>query len=154
MFIYLFLLWIMLSSRLTLEIILLGVVICLALMLFVWRVMGYSPRTDLRLFRIFLYAVAYAGLLIWEIFKSTLHLGRIIFSRKMVVKPAIYTFSCPLNTGLARVIFANSITLTPGTITISQEGDSFTVHGLHPDLLTSLPGCSFVRLLSRMEAIK
>ena len=153
MLIYLFLLWIMLSGRITLEIIVIGLLLCLAISLFAWKVMGYHPKQDLRLFKLSLMLFQYVGLLVWEVVKANVYLARIIFSKKIVIEPALYTFTCPLRTGFARAILANSITLTPGTITISQEGNKFTVHGLRHDMVTSIPTCSFVKLLTKMEAL-
>ncbi len=153
MLIYLFLLWIMLSGRITLEIVIIGLLLCLAISLFTWRVMGYSPRQDLRMFRLSLYIFAYIGLLFWEIVKANIYMVRIFFSRNTAIEPTLYTFTCTLRTGFARALLANSITLTPGTITISQEGSHFTVHGLRHDMVTSIPSCSFVKMLSKMEAL-
>lgn len=105
------------------------------------------------MFRLSLMLIQYGGLLVWEVIKANLYMARIVFSRKIVIEPALYTFTCPLRTGFARAILANSITLTPGTITISQEGNKFTVHGLRHDMVTSIPSCSFIKLLIKMEAL-
>lgn len=55
---------------------------------------------------------------------------------------------------MAKVILANSITLTPGTITVSVEGDVFCVHCLDKELAEGIENSVFVQLLERMEALK
>ena len=49
-------------------------------------------------------------------------------------------------------MLANSITLTPGTITVSVEGDKFLVHCLDKELAAGLEDSVFVELLEEMEA--
>ena len=53
---------------------------------------------------------------------------------------------------IAKVILANSITLTPGTITVSEEKGVFCVHALDKSLADGIESCSFVEILKKMEA--
>ena len=62
-------------------------------------------------------------------------------------------FRSQLKTNAARVALANSITLTPGTITVSLEGDELLVHALNREIAAGLEGSIFERLLARMERI-
>ena len=50
------------------------------------------------------------------------------------------------------MLLANSITLTPGTITVSVEGDRFCVHYLDKELADGVEDSVFVELLKEMEA--
>ena len=56
-----------------------------------------------------------------------------------------------LRTNAARVLLANSITLTPGTITVSQEGDEYVVHCLDKSFAEGLDNSIFVTLLQKLE---
>jgi len=47
------------------------------------------------------------------------------------INPALVKVKTTCKTDLAKVTFANSITLTPGTVTIEIEGDKLLVHGLY-----------------------
>ena len=60
-------------------------------------------------------------------------------------------FDTDFKTGLARVLLANSITLTPGTITVSVEDDRFCVHCLDKELAEGMETSVFVKLLKEME---
>ena len=51
------------------------------------------------------------------------------------------------------MLLANSITLTPGTITVSVEGDHFFVHCLDRELAEGMEESVFVELLKQMEAV-
>ena len=55
---------------------------------------------------------------------------------------------------MAKVVLANSITLTPGTITVSVENDSFCVHCLDRELAEGMEDSVFVELLLEMEAVE
>ena len=52
------------------------------------------------------------------------------------------------------MVLANSITLTPGTITVGLEGQEFYVHCLDKELAEGMENSIFVELLEKMEAVK
>ena len=75
------------------------------------------------------------GLLYWpwllkEIIKSSINVSSVILHRNMPICPSVFTVRATQKSELGRVIFANSITLTPGTVTIGLDGDLLTVHAL------------------------
>ena len=63
-------------------------------------------------------------------------------------------FRTTLRTRVARVLLANSITLTPGTITVTLEGDELTVHCLDKTLAEGLSDGIFVRELEKLERME
>ena len=65
--------------------------------------------------------------------------------------PIIVEFRSGLEGDLMNVILANSITLTPGTITIFQEKDHFVVHALKEEYAEGIESSSFVTLLRRFK---
>lgn len=74
--------------------------------------------------------VLYVPWLLWEIVKANLDVTRRILSPRLPISPRIMTVHSSQRRELARVIYANSITLTPGTVTIDLRGPVFTVHAL------------------------
>ena len=93
----------------------------------------------------------YAALLVKEIVKANLAVCRLVLSRREVVEPVLVKIHTNLKTETARVILANSITLTPGTITVSLTGQELLVHCLDGSLAEGLETSEFVRLLQEME---
>ena len=67
------------------------------------------------------------------------------------IDPVLVTVRVPLRTEFARFMLANSITLTPGTITVDADSDRFTVHCLHGRLIEGISDSTFVHLLQKME---
>ena len=72
----------------------------------------------------------YAPWLIKEIVKSNIDVTRIILSPKMKLERNLIEVGANQRTVLGRVILANSITLTPGTVSVSTEKDRILVHAL------------------------
>jgi len=75
-------------------------------------------------------ALAYLPWLAWEILKSNVRVARIILAPRLRIDPEIVHFRASQRSELGRFIYANSITLTPGTITAGIVGDDFEVHAL------------------------
>ena len=67
------------------------------------------------------------------------------------MEPALVSFSVDLKKNWTKVILANFITLTPGTITALLEDNVFTVHCLDKDLANGIETCAFVTILKRLE---
>jgi len=65
-----------------------------------------------------------------EVVKTNLAVTKILLSRRMEIAPQIIRVTPAEKTDIGRVTFANSITLTPGTVTIDADGDAFIVHAL------------------------
>ena len=74
--------------------------------------------------------VSYIPWLIVEILKSNLHVAKVVLSPSLPIRPRLVRAKSTQRTDLGRVIYANSITLTPGTITLDVRGNDFLVHAL------------------------
>jgi multicomponent Na+:H+ antiporter subunit E len=66
--------------------------------------------------------------LIIEIIKSNIVMAKLVFDPRLPLSPGVVRFKPGLESDLAKVILANTITLTPGTLTIDIKGDEFIVH--------------------------
>lgn len=148
-----FLAWVVFNGRLTLEIALFGVAVAGAVFFFVCRFMDYSLKQELRLYRLLPAFVQYLYYLMKEIILANLTVTRLILTRKEEMEPVLVHVHADLKSETARVILANSITLTPGTITVSLTEDKLLVHCLDKSLSEGMEDSVFVRLLQKMEAI-
>ena len=146
-------LWIIFNGKVTLEIVLFGLVIAAALDFFVIKFMDYRPQTTLKAIRLLPQMLLYFLVLLREIFKANIQTTKLLYSAKYEVEPLFVTFRPGLKTDTARVVLANSITLTPGTITVTLEGDEFVVHCLDKELADGIENSVFVALLRRMEGM-
>ena len=150
MWLFLFLLWIVLNGRVTVELVIFGVVIATAVTVFADRVIGYKSATDKLILRNLPIFFLYILNLIREIIVSAFAMAGMAYSAEPP-KPVIIEFHSGFDTRLQNVLLANSITLTPGTITIFQEGDYFVIHCLKREFGEGIEDSSFVRLLRKIR---
>ena len=145
--ILIFLLWLVLNGALTREILIIGVVCTLLVCLFMYIFMGYSPRSDLWALLHLPWMIVYVVCLVFEIIRAALNVMKVSFDPKKKPDPVIIEFHSGFMRDFSNVLLANSITLTPGTITVFQEGDFFVVHCLRKEYGEGIGDSSFVRLL-------
>lgn len=121
-------LWLLLSGHYEPMILAFGALSSLLVTYLAWRM----DRQDNYSFRLILNPrlVFYWAWLIKEILKANLHVVRIILTPSLPISPIMVPFRACMKGDLARMIYANSITLTPGTITTGTEGDILRVHAL------------------------
>jgi multicomponent Na+:H+ antiporter subunit E len=74
----------------------------------------------------------YAVWLLWQIVIANLHVLKLALapSGPDEIRPRIVRFKTNLSSPFARFVFAQSITLTPGTVTVAIEGDEFLIHAI------------------------
>lgn len=153
MFVLFFLIWIIFNGQLTLEIAAFGIVIAGVIYLFICKFLDYSPRNDIILCKRLFLLLHYVFVLVVEILKANGAVFRMIYSAKYNIEPAVVHFKTTLHSTFARVLLANSITLTPGTITVSLKDDEYVVHCLDKELAMGIDSSIFVKLLERIEII-
>lgn len=146
-----FLAWIIFNGRITLEIILFGIVIAGAVFTFVCKFMDFGIQREMNIYRKFGQFARYIVLLIREIGSANLAVCRMILTRKETVDPVLVRVHTDLKTESARVALANSITLTPGTITVSLTEQELLVHCLDRSLSEGMEDSEFVKMLNQME---
>ncbi len=151
MFFVFFLLWIVFNGRITTEIVLFGLVISAALYWFICKFMNFSLQRELQYFKKSGYLIQYFYYVLKEIVLANFTTMKFICSSNKVIEPVLITFETHLKTDTSKFLLANSITLTPGTITVSVDGNRFTVHCLDRDLAEGIETSVFVKLLEKIE---
>jgi len=149
----LFSLWIVFNGKLTWEVVLFGLVISLGLAWFVRRFVAtrLTAAVQWRMVRHFPGYLRYAWLLIKEITLANFAVMRLILTDSHVVVPKLAIFKTRLETRAARVVLADCITLTPGTITVNLNGDEYLVHCLDEDFEEGLINSEFEKRLKAKE---
>ena len=151
MFIVYFALWVILNGKWTTEIGVFGLAFAAVLYAFSCRFMGYSFKKDIHYLRRLPAAIRYGATLLAEIFKANVTVMKMILDKNFEPKPQLVHFESGLVELRHRVALADSITLTPGTITCQLEGDHYLVHCLDEAMVDGLDNGVFVERLSRME---
>lgn len=98
-----------------------------------------------------LYFCKYIVLLIKEVIIANIAVAKIVLSPKLEISPEIVKFESRLKSEVLRVVLANSITLTPGTITIDMQGGLYTVHCLKKEFARELIDSKLEKILLEIE---
>jgi len=107
-----------------------GGLVCLIISLFGYHIyfkLGFPPLSP----RGFLFSLIYITVLFWEIIKANFDVAYRVIHPKMPIKPGIVVIKTSLKSDLAKMILANSITLTPGTFTLDIIDDNLLVHWIN-----------------------
>jgi multicomponent Na+:H+ antiporter subunit E len=148
----LYLFWLLLSGHYSLFLLAAGAVVAVAIA-FAGRVFGYADREGHPV------ELVPAGLRYWpwlvvEIAKSAWSVSRIILSPSLPISPVVAKIRAGPETAVGMATYANSITLTPGTITIDTDRHHhwIVVHALTADGVAGLEDGDMDRRVTRFEA--
>ncbi len=141
-FVVMFVMWVIFSGKFDLFHLSLGVISSLLVAFFTSdqlitnQSLSHVPALWIRFFMYFPW-------LLWQIILANIHLLKLVFDPQMLdkINPQLIHFKSYMKNEMALVTFANSITLTPGTITVklSKYGD-YTVHAIDDASAEPLPG--------------
>lgn len=151
MYVLLFIFWFILNQKINLEITIFGIVITFFVGLLTNYLFDYSPKKEIRIMKKIPIFMTYIVLLVWEILKASFTMMKIIVDKRIPVEPTLVTFKTGIKTDIGNFILANSITLTPGTITVKVEKGEMTVHCLDASLLDTSDDSVFLKYIRKME---
>ena len=148
----LFAMWLIWSGHYTPLLIGLGLASCLGVVLLCLR-MGIVDREGLPL-DLTWRTLAYVPWLTLEVVKSNVDLTRRVLRRKVSISPQIVELRSTQKSDLGRATFANSITLTPSTVTIDATTDGhFIVHAVAREVADYLLEGEMDRRATRVEGL-
>ena len=131
-------LWLLMSGLFKTQLLILGA-LSVALVVYLARRMRILQHREQPIYFRFLHIFEYWGWLGKQILLSNIDVTRRVLSPDMDIKPTLRRVTATPDTELGRVIYANSITLTPGTTAINfTPDDDILVHALHEDSLHEL----------------
>lgn len=127
LFVTLMLFWLMLNGKLATDILIVGAVVSLTIAVLYRN--GLSFFTEFR----FTPAAIVAGFLYYgyffkELFKSNVTLATVVLTPSLPIEPGIVKVRTRLQSRMGRLMLANSITLTPGTLTVEMQDEWLYIH--------------------------
>jgi multicomponent Na+:H+ antiporter subunit E len=143
--------WIVLAEKLNLEILTFGVLVILMM-----RWLYGNQKVSIEDKRIpFVGSVGkygrYLWLLIKEIIAANLQVAKIVLTPRIAISPRMITYETKLQSEFHKTVFANSITLTPGTLTVSLVGDILTIHCLRGEYGEQIKDSKLEKILLEIE---
>ena len=141
--------WLLWSGHYTARLIGLGAASCGLVLYLSWRMRivddeGQPLSWGLGLIR-------YLPWLVVEVIKANIEVAKRVLSPTMPISPTLTRLPAPQRSDLGKVIYANSITLTPGTVSIELDEHTILVHGLSRDGVEDLKEGSMARAVCRLE---
>ncbi|RKY00414.1 MAG: Na+/H+ antiporter subunit D [Spirochaetes bacterium] len=130
LFIFLFLIWLVLTFNVENQNILVGAVIAVLATALMSKYSLKPSKKILNPVR-YLWAIIYGFIFLWECIKANLDVAYRVLHPGLPVKPGIVKAKSTLKSDVAKVFLANSITMTPGTITVDIKDDEFFVHWIY-----------------------
>ena len=145
----LFVLWLLLSGHYEPLIIALGAVSCVMVAWIAYRMdvadhEGHPIHLTWR-------ALVYWPWLAWEIVKANIDVARLILAPRLAISPKVIKVKASQSDELGHVIYANSITLTPGTVSIDVRDGTIEVHAITKEMAEGLETGEMDRKVCQME---
>ncbi len=123
--------WILLSGKYDMLHLFLGIISSLFVAFVTWNGSLFTDKKQFyRIPRIMIGLTLYMAWLSTRIAKAALHVSCLILNPKMPIQSRFIHYKTVLQGKSARIIFGNSITLTPGTITVNIEDNNLLIHTL------------------------
>lgn len=154
MIVLLFILWVIFNGKITTEIAVLGVIFSLLVTVFSQKFFYHESRGTKHLVKEALMTIVYFGVLIIEILKANFAVLSVMLSKEIEIEPCFCYFTTDLKNPIHRILLANSITLTPGTITVElSDKGLYKVHCLDKSFAPGMDDSVFVKMLRKMEEL-
>ena len=148
-----FLFWVALNARITLEVVILGVVVAVLVSAFTYRLLGLNFKEQMTSLRQHgVYLPIYICILVSEVIKANITMIGIILSPKLGnITPTIVYFENPVKSKFSRIMLGYTIALTPGTILFELEGDRIGLHTLRPSFAEVILDWPMTKKLKKSE---
>ncbi len=154
MIVLLFILWVIFNGKVTLEIVTVGLIVSIAVTAFSKKFFFHETKSTKNIVKESLMTIAYFGILIVEIIKANAAVLTIMLSKEIEIEPCFCYFTTDLKNPIHRILLANSITLTPGTITVElSDKGVYKVHCLDKSFAPGMDDSIFVKMLRKMEEL-
>jgi multicomponent Na+:H+ antiporter subunit E len=89
--------------------------------------------------------------LVKEIIKANIDTARLILDPRLPISPTVIAVTATQRSDVGRVTYANSITLTPGTVTLAVEDGAFSVHALTRGMAAGVESGDMDRRVTALE---
>ncbi len=145
-----FLFWVLVSSAIDVQHILLGIVAAVVVSHFSSELLFHKGQAPPSIKAVPLF-VLYLAHLSFEIIRANVHVAKIVLDPQLPISPRIVKFKTRLKGETAKASLANSISLTPGTLTIDVIGSDIYVHALTEETAKMVKHWHMERRLAGVE---
>jgi multicomponent Na+:H+ antiporter subunit E len=130
LFIVTFILWLLLTWTLNWQHILIGFIVAFLVAFLFGNTFVQQPNKFFQVNRWFWFLL-YLPLFIWECIKANFDVAYRVLHPRMPIKPGIVKVKTNLKSDIAKTFLANSITMTPGTLSVDIDGEYLYIHWIY-----------------------
>ncbi len=154
LFILSFIFWMLLTFEFTVPNIIVGAVSSIICALFFGRIFVTNVYKLLQPRRYFWFII-YLFIFIWECLKANIDVAYRVLHPAMPIRPGIVKVKTTLKSDMAKMLLANSITMTPGTISVDIIDDNLYIHWIYirsedPEVYTPIITGAFEKYIKRI----
>ena len=149
----LFFVWMCFNARVSWVVIAVGLVICLITGILLKHAEDYSPKKEIKFILRLPALIRYLGILMKEMVMANIAMVKVILNPFARLEGQLYFFTPKkLKSEYARVLLANSITLTPGTITVQLKNGRYCVHTIKDEFVEGMINSTLTVEVEKLEA--
>jgi len=126
-FILLFLVWIGLTNSLDIQELIVGAIVAFVIARF------FTPNREFNLKELVIKYIKFIPIFLKNLVQSNIAVAKIVLNPKLPINTGIVKLKTSLNSDHDKLVLANAITLTPGTITIELRDNDLFIHILNMD---------------------
>ncbi|MBV1708558.1 MAG: Na+/H+ antiporter subunit E [Erysipelothrix sp.] len=145
--------WLILIPSYTIENIIAGLLTCLGALWFSSELLIEEEQASIYSKKGIILFFRYVYRLTIEIVKANIDVAKIVLSKKMDIQPHFFKVPLHIHKDLNKVIYANAITLTPGTLSVDIEDDYILVHALTNAAASGIEGSILEKGIIELEEL-
>lgn len=150
LFFLLFAFWLVIAPTIDLVQIIVGGLVALSITIYSFDTEKPNNQQKLTL-KYFIALIVFGFKLVYEIIKANIDVAKLVLAPKLKIQPQFKKIRNPMKSDLNKVIYGNSITLTPGTITVELENDYIIIHALTDSAANEAEGGSLETAVKKLE---
>lgn len=95
--------------------------------------------------------LVFIAVLIREIWIANIDVAKLVLSRELKIEPSFFVLKHRIHSNTLKVLYANAITMTPGTLTVDVGDETFLIHALTKKAALGLEGSAIEKAIEAME---
>lgn len=153
LFATLFFFWLVLASTLAIESVIIGIVVSILVIAYTKDLLFDDDETSLYKLSGIIRLVHFVWILIIEVINANISVVKIVLNPSLPISPRFVVVPVPenLKRDFNKVLYANAITLTPGTLTVDILEEGYLIHAIDEDSGDGVAGSSLEEYTMRVE---
>lgn len=143
--------WLILTPKITVESIIIGALVSILVVLYSRDVLFDVDEIPIYHLGNFINMVKFVGVLVIEIFKANIDVAKIVLNPALPIQPHFIRVPMMLKNDFNKVIYGNSVTLTPGTLTVDITDQEFIIHALTIEAADAMKDSFIEQWVSKQE---